>query len=913
MITKKNLKKNYITFYIMDFKKYLTDVKTKEKQHTHTRIGGKNIYGGKYNIEDLDKFWELYHHYVFNLGKKEYLTEKQIENGQILIDLDFRYSWEINQRQHSKDNIDRVVDIYVEAIKTMYKIDTPIKVYVFEKPTVNPVKDKKKTKDGVHIIIGLSSTKTEQLVIRDYVKNNIASVLDDLPLQNSYDEVLDIGISKGTCNWQVYGSRKPNNKRYHLKYIQTFNIDGDGDVVWDEDEVEFDIKKLLPIISARYKDMPKCKLTELGYKMINAYGEKMKSKRENTTKKIKKKYITPKFHGKIKYCYEFIKQNLYKISLEKINDVCTAAGIILQCAKTQDKKIYEICKGVMQQSDKFDDVWFDNTWNSYNKDKHGEYEFVYGMNRTHTKFSYNYFHKLKLEKFSKEVEEKENELKKLKEKINKIEDDTKLKASAIKNAIKKVKREMADIHEQLNAIHQARTDAEFKLKKKYFELFVFKIISPHAYGVVTEKELLLYKKGELINLFENLKLNGEAGEFIGTWFKSDNKTMDLIDFLPYGLDCPKDTYNLFNGFAIEKKNVEPAPLESIDIILKHIKNLGGGEEVCLEYQLNYFAHMIQHPAKKPLVAVLYKSDREGSGKNLFLEALYKNILGREYGMATADQEDIFRRFNTSYQKFMLIFDEAKGKDSFMNSEKIKSRITCDDVYMEQKGFKGKMIKDFARCFFLTNNRTGVKVGLEDRRFVIFKCIDTFANDPKYFKPLATALYDDSIMQTFYNYLKDRDISNFDPINDRPLTEEYKQMQSVNVPTIARFLSSYVDNEEFYKQFNDGLYTDVVVKAGEFYEECSGWALEKGFKATNQTAFGIDIKQFEGVSKKRKGSGVVYIIKLNKLKNYLIKKGYYETLEQYKYNAKIHHEIEKEITKGEKATCEIEFCEKNLVL
>ena len=249
---------------------------------------------------------------------------------------------------------------------------------------------------------------------------------------------------------------------------------------------------------------------------------------------------------------------------------------------------------------------------------------------------------------------------------------------------------------------------EYRLKKKYFEEFNFKIVNPFCYGVITEKELVFYKKGDMINLYENLELGGEAGEFIGTWFK--DKKNKIMDFLPTGLKCPKDTYNLFNGFEIEKKNVELVDISNINIILQHIKNLGGGEEKSYEYQLNYFAHLIQKPNCKPRVAIVYKSDKEGCGKNLFLEAFYNTILGRDYGMATADQEDIFRRFNTSNQKFILIFDEARGKDSFMNSEKIKSRITCDSVYMEQKGFKGKMIMDFARCFFLTNNRTGVKVG-----------------------------------------------------------------------------------------------------------------------------------------------------------------------------------------------------------
>jgi hypothetical protein len=64
--------------------------------HTHTRIPSKelNIYGGSYVIpkEELKIFYELYYDHIFVKKKKEYLTEKQLENeGPMAVDFDFRY------------------------------------------------------------------------------------------------------------------------------------------------------------------------------------------------------------------------------------------------------------------------------------------------------------------------------------------------------------------------------------------------------------------------------------------------------------------------------------------------------------------------------------------------------------------------------------------------------------------------------------------------------------------------------------------------------------------------------------------------------------------------------------------------------------------------------------------------------
>ena len=90
----------------------------KGETYTHTRIGDKklNIYAGSYNIphSQTKQFHKLYVQHVFKKGEKEYLTEAQDrENGgPVLIDLDFRYSTEITERQHSEEHIELAIPIY---------------------------------------------------------------------------------------------------------------------------------------------------------------------------------------------------------------------------------------------------------------------------------------------------------------------------------------------------------------------------------------------------------------------------------------------------------------------------------------------------------------------------------------------------------------------------------------------------------------------------------------------------------------------------------------------------------------------------------------------------------------------------------------------------------------------------------
>ena len=88
---------------------------TDKSNITHTRIGSKNenIYGGSYEIKEDEKgiFLELYYSSVLKKKKKEYLTEKQNPDGVLAIDLDFRFDEDIEERQHTEEDIKSIIDL----------------------------------------------------------------------------------------------------------------------------------------------------------------------------------------------------------------------------------------------------------------------------------------------------------------------------------------------------------------------------------------------------------------------------------------------------------------------------------------------------------------------------------------------------------------------------------------------------------------------------------------------------------------------------------------------------------------------------------------------------------------------------------------------------------------------------------
>jgi P4 family phage/plasmid primase-like protien len=271
------------------YKEFLVHHDTKKTNGvmTHTRIGNPDlkIYGGVYTIgqTELQTFIDLYYDHVFVKKNLEHLTEKQLQDtGALLVDFDFRYEYEVESRLHTKNHIIDMIALYLDEIKNFYDFTNfkPFNVYIFEKPNVNRLKDGSLTKDGIHMIIGVQMDHICQLLLRDKIIERLPKLWDDLPLTNDYKSVLDEGISKGTTNWQLYGSRKPGNESYELTLmIEVVGYDvNDGEFISNEKTIkDFDFKKNLIQLSAQFDNHPKF---DLNQKIINEYNKKRETKKE---------------------------------------------------------------------------------------------------------------------------------------------------------------------------------------------------------------------------------------------------------------------------------------------------------------------------------------------------------------------------------------------------------------------------------------------------------------------------------------------------------------------------------------------------------------------------------------------------------------------------------------------------------
>jgi phage/plasmid-associated DNA primase len=218
--------------------------------YTHTRIGDKTlgVFGGVFNIpdEDYGEFWKLYSKHIQS-GKQEYLTEKQYADGPLVVDLDFHYAPEVEDRQHNENDIVSIIELYAEHLAEMVDGVVPTyEIYVSHKSAVNMLDEK--TKDGIHIFFSVRVPRIIQKALRAVMLDLLPQILEHLPLINSWDGVLDEGITNGGTNWQLLGSRKPGNKAYEITH--GFRVTGTEISIIDIANI--DKSK----ISVRCKDFP---------------------------------------------------------------------------------------------------------------------------------------------------------------------------------------------------------------------------------------------------------------------------------------------------------------------------------------------------------------------------------------------------------------------------------------------------------------------------------------------------------------------------------------------------------------------------------------------------------------------------------------------------------------------------------
>lgn len=404
---------------------------------------------------------------------------------------------------------------------------------------------------------------------------------------------------------------------------------------------------------------------------------------------------------------------------------------------------------------------------------------------------------------------------------------------------------------------------EYEETKNKFELNNFKLLDPVGFATIREdKTLILRNKKDFTTVYENLLITNDKKEisFVSEWLRDAyNRTYDKIDFLPMQ-QAPPSIYNTFKGYEAEKTELIKPDIEN-SLMLKHIKHLCNNDEVVFNYFIKFLANLIKAPYNISKTAIILKSI-QGCGKDTLFDWFGNNILGSDYYINTDKAELIFGRFNSCIEnKILIVMNETNGKATFCINENIKCAITAKENNIEHKGKAPYKNTNNIAYVFLTNNDNPLKVPHDDRRFCGIECDNSIANNFEYFTKLNEEINNKSYDRAFFNYLMNVDVNNYDFTNNRPITSFYNNMKELNTPILAKFFENMID------KYNSS--TTVNFTASSLYDNFNNFIKDNNFKIEyTSTKFGIDIKNYEGIEKKRTKTGNQIIIDIDQLKQHL---------------------------------------------
>jgi len=249
------------------------------------------------------------------------------------------------------------------------------------------------------------------------------------------------------------------------------------------------------------------------------------------------------------------------------------------------------------------------------------------------------------------------------------------------------------------------------------------------------------------------------------WLRSPlRRSYDGICFEP-GKQMPERFYNLWRGFT-----VEPAPAgerhKSLDMLLEHaLKNVCQGNEDHFKWLISFFAHLVQKPWEKPLVALVFKGSK-GVGKNALVESI-GSLLGHHF-LLTAKKRYLTGNFNSHLQNcVMLALDEAFWSGDKEAEGVLKDLITGRQHVIELKGKEPYAVKNCTRVCIIGNEDWVVPASEDERRFAVFEVGEGRKRDTHFFQAMREG-FESGGLRVLLRYLLDFDISNFN-INEAPKT------------------------------------------------------------------------------------------------------------------------------------------------
>lgn len=257
----------------------------------------------------------------------------------------------------------------------------------------------------------------------------------------------------------------------------------------------------------------------------------------------------------------------------------------------------------------------------------------------------------------------------------------------------------------------------------------------------------------------------------------------------------KGKYHMGKFNAYMGRGCEPIKCNESDVALylEHVRTIiCDNDNTTYQYVVNWLAHLIQKPEQKPEVAIVLKAG-QGTGKGTFVDPIGK-IIGSHY-LHAQSPEQVIGKFNAQLENKLLVFADEFFAGSKGATDRLKTMITERVNTIERKGQDRITVPCFARIIMATNHENVIKIERDERRYLYLEVSEDKKQDKEYFTKLRDVIDHRNFASKLYYYLKNLDISTFNP-REVPKTSALVSQKIDNLEPLDKWIYTILRDGSF---------------------------------------------------------------------------------------------------------------------
>lgn len=226
--------------------------------------------------------------------------------------------------------------------------------------------------------------------------------------------------------------------------------------------------------------------------------------------------------------------------------------------------------------------------------------------------------------------------------------------------------------------------------------------------------------------------------------------------------------------------------------------------------LDFLAHVVQRRGVKVRWAPLIIS-KQGLGKGVMMKPL-SAYLGSNF--KDLEPAELARQFNAHWEHELVVVEEMQRLDRIDAYEKLKAIITgtaSNLLTIERKFMEPYAIPNCVNVMFFSNHMDAISMARDDRRFLVL-IIPHEKQEPNYYTKIVNWYEREDGKQKVIQWLKQRDISAFDPNAEPMMTEAKREVIDNAQPFYNDELREQMQGDGVFAKFNILTPGDVVAEA-----------------------------------------------------------------------------------------------------